>query len=108
VVKVLRRWVPGCEEQQVVERDVSPLVTSRPGPGGGWAGSAELQGWWVGVVRRQAARIGACAGMCAGQSGGPVHLEEVTYPDWSPEMVIPPPEYDQVDPPVRRDSGRHR
>lgn len=94
VVKVLR-WVPGCDEQQIIERDVSALVTSRPGPGGGWAGTAQLQDRWAKAVRGQAARIEACAGMITTHIGGPVHLEEVTYPDWPPEMVMQPPEYAQ-------------
>lgn len=94
VVKVLR-WVPGCDEQQVVERDAGALQTVLPGPGGGWAGSAELQSRWAEVVRRQAERLGACAGMITSRGGGPPPDETVTYPDWTPEMVLQPPEYVQ-------------
>jgi hypothetical protein len=76
-------------------RDItSAVVTTLPGPGGGWAGSAELQGRWAEAVRRLAARVGACAGMITSRGGGPP-LEAVTYPDWLPEMVVQPPEYVQ-------------
>lgn len=94
VVKV-RRWVPGCDEQQVVERDVSALATAIPGPGGGWAGSAELQDKWAAAVRQLASRIGACAGMITTHIDGPARLEEVTYPDWPPQTVVQPAEYVQ-------------
>lgn len=77
-------------------RDIfSARVTTLPGPGGGWAGSAELQDRWANAVRRQAARIGACAGMMTPRGGGPGLREVVTYPDWPPEMVVQPPEYVQ-------------
>jgi hypothetical protein len=66
-----------------------------PGPGGGWTGSAELHDRWAGVVRRQAAQVGACAGMITNEGGGPAILEAVTYPDWPPEMVQQPTEYVQ-------------
>ncbi len=92
---MVRRWVPGCAEPQVVERDAGAMVTMLPGPGGGWAGSAELQDRWVRVVRRQAARVGACAGMITARGGGPGMHETVAYPDWVPEMVIQPAEYVQ-------------
>jgi hypothetical protein len=94
VVQVLR-WVPGCDEQQVVERDAGALQTVLPGPGGGWFGSAELQDRWAEAVKGQAERIGACAGMITGRGGGPGPYETVTYPDWPPEMVLQPPEYVQ-------------
>lgn len=94
VAKVLR-WVPGREEQQVVEREASALQTSRPGPGGGWAGSAELQDRWAGTVSLLAGRVGARAGMITTKIGGPVHLDQVTYPDWLPEMVVQSAEYVQ-------------
>ncbi len=61
----------------------------------GLGGSAELQDQWAGAVRRQAARIGPCAGMITTHGGGPAILEAVTYPDWPPEMVVQPPEYVQ-------------
>jgi hypothetical protein len=41
------------------------------GPGGGWAGSAELQDRWAAAVRGLAARVGACAGMITARGGGP-------------------------------------
>ncbi len=94
LVKVLR-WVPGCDEQQVVERDAGALETVLPGPGGGWLGSAGLQDRWAEAVKRQAARIGAYAGMITSAGSGPMFLETVTYPDWVPEMVLQPPEYVQ-------------
>jgi hypothetical protein len=94
VVKVLR-WVPGRDEQQVVEREADALKTVLPGPGGGWLGSAELQDRWAASVKNQAARIGARAGLITSRGSGPPSDETVTYPDWLPEMVVQPPEYIQ-------------
>ena len=50
---------------------------------------------WAVAVKRQAARVGACAGMITSRGGGPGMFETVTYPDWPPEMVVQLPEYVQ-------------
>ena len=70
-------------------------VPIRPGPGGGWAGSAELQDRWAAAVRGLASRVGAWAGMITARGGLPANLEEVVYPDWLPWNVLQPPQYVQ-------------
>jgi hypothetical protein len=70
-------------------------VATRPGPGGGWVGSADLQDQWATTVRSLAARVEACAGMVTARGGGPGPQEDVAYPDWPPENVLQPPEYVQ-------------
>ena len=56
-VKVLR-WVPGGRVQEVIERPADAVDLVAPGPGGGWAGSAELQGRWAQIVMGRAESLG--------------------------------------------------
>ncbi|HVB45078.1 MAG TPA: hypothetical protein VNF47_20575 [Streptosporangiaceae bacterium] len=75
---------PGGGVPVVAGRDAGEEV---PGPGNGWPKSPELQDRWAGFVKRQAARIGACAGLMTERmpAGSDTVLQK---PGWPPNTAM--------------------